>query len=204
MKAKHMLAVFFLLMGIVNSLLSYDYFIESLESIVRKATHIVEAEVTEIEQSIDEHKTPVQIVTLKLTDVIVGKSISPVIALQFMTDYESEKRLLNPKFKVGERVIVNLKEYADGGYTVLGHDQGKYEITGSTIEGSAISVKHFKQQIKDVYEGKSNLIDIPEHRKTSDMDYDGDGIPKLDGEFHLLYPPGWADFGYYPISHQPG
>jgi hypothetical protein len=155
-----------LLFGVTVPVISYDYSIESLQSIIKRSTDVVEVEVIEIKQSIDEHNAPIRIVILKVNELLVGKSVDPIITLQFpILDYEGTHRPLTPKFKTGEKAILHLKKLNDNTFTVLGHDQGKYEITGPTIEGKTISAKHFKQQIKEVYAGRSNLIDIPEHRK---------------------------------------
>ena len=181
------------LIGTTVPLLSYDYFVENLTSIIRKASNIVEADVLDVKQTVDEHNSPIRVVTLKVNEDIVGGTINPTITLKFLVlDYEGINQPLSPKFKVGEKVILHLKKYNDS-WIVLGHDQGKFEITGSTIEGSSITASNFKQQIKDVAAMKSNTIDIPLSKKKlfklKDIEqYEGEGISKLGGEFHVLDP----------------
>jgi tetratricopeptide (TPR) repeat protein len=171
---------------------SYDYFVENLSSMIKRATVIVGAEVVDIQQARDEHNAPIRTVTLKLIEIIAGKSIDPVIILRLpILDYEGTYRPLTPTFAIHERVIVHLKQAENGNWTTIGHDQGIFEIRDGMIKGSPTVVDNFKQQIRNVFTGRSDSIDIPTRQgKTSDRigDYTGEGISKLGGEFHLLDP----------------
>jgi hypothetical protein len=193
----YFIAITILLTGLSMPVFSYDYFVENIQSIIKRSTDIVEAEVIDITQSTDEHNVPVRIVTLKVNEVIAGKSVEPVIIVEFLLlGYENDNRPLAPNFKIGENAIVHLMKRADNTYTFVGHgNQGKFNVTGTTIESTSISASHFKKQIKDVRAGRADRIDIP---VLSDGDYAGEGISKLGGEFHLLTVA--EGYGYGPTS----
>ncbi len=103
-------------------------------------------------------------------------------------DYEDGSRPFTTAFKRGEKVILALKKHGEGDWSIVGRDQGKFVITGNTIEGSNISSERFKRQIKDIALGRANLIDIPKNKDASNVEYDGSGTLKLGGEFHLIKP----------------
>jgi hypothetical protein len=146
----------------VTKVFGYDYLIENIESIIKRSALVIHGQVLEVRIERDETNTPIRIVTIKVKEIIVGKEEYNLITLRLpIFEYEDPAWPLTPWFAVGEEVIIHLRRDPSGAWIPIGHDQGKFSITGSFVEGSLISVSAFKEQIRDVTKAKLDHISAP-------------------------------------------
>ncbi len=181
-------------MATVTQVFGYDYLIENIESIIKRSTLVLQGQVLEMRIERDETNTPIRIVTIQVKEFIVGKVEDNLITLRLpVLGYEDPDWPLTPWFVVGEEVIVHLGRDPLGFWFPLGHDQGKFSITGDFVEGSPISVSAFKQHIQEVAASKLDHISVPPRivsRKLRDSQGEGGSKQsKLGGEFYIITPP---------------
>jgi hypothetical protein len=175
-----------------TNLKAHDYLVQSLESIIKRSSAVIEGRVLEIRSGVDRHNIPVETVTIAVDDVIAGNLSQNVISLRLARFPDEDKnRPILPHFVLNEGVILHLKEIG-GQWIPLGHDQGKFVIKAGRIGNSQTTLAEFKSQIKDFITRKVGSIVAPRGAREKDFeagDHDpGAGIQKLNGQFHLLDP----------------
>ena len=158
---------------------------QSLEKLLRRSQAVVQAQVSSINEEVNKHNVPIEIVTLQVKDVIAGEVSSGILRLDVPVGLIYDGPPV-PKFNQGEEVIVAL-EQRDGNWAVFGNSLGKFRITGTTVVGSDLLVQQFKRQIKKVTTSEAAYINWPSGAREDHNS--GTGDPKLGGEFSVINDP---------------
>ena len=154
---------------------------------IRNSDLIVQGRVSAMVEERDAHNVSIDVVTVKITDLVIGKLNKMIVTLRYQRTVIPDKEWTIPRFHVDEDVILLLIKEESAAWSLVGGGRGKFRITGNTIEGGSIPLSQFKDQIREVHGRKSENIDLP-----AEEDYQGDNegsVSKLGGEFVILNPP---------------
>ncbi len=138
--------------------------IEPVEEVIKRSDLIIEASVVDIDYyPIERSSLGHAFITLEVDDFLKGESDTRIVTKRFGVD-ESGKQLFGkntPVFELGDRVIVCLREEADGYYLHLGLYRGTFHVSeNDVVKNYDMDINEFKSHIVNVVKG--GIEEFPE------------------------------------------
>ncbi|MEW6196072.1 MAG: hypothetical protein AB1521_13050 [Bacteroidota bacterium] len=128
-------------------------------NMIRFSDVIVEGEVINIAEETGFYNDTNEVVTILIKEKVVGEAVQSTILLKYPKNIEFDTYWHKPKFKIGDHLIAFLERDKEKSYYPIGGAFGVFKIMAGKVEKSFITVKYFKEQLKNV---RNNYLDSVE------------------------------------------
>jgi len=124
----------------------------SVDDLAGRADLIVVGDATDIHYDRNGNGDVKTLVRLSVTDVVKGTSVEELV-IQVAGGQSGDVNVSvedTPEFRLGERVVVFLRQVGAGAFTVVGGFQGRFGIDESDMVSGNVPLTQFIDQITDI------------------------------------------------------
>ncbi len=168
MKISRVLIVVFVITMAACPVIGTSILLQQPEVVVKQAPLIVDVIVKEIKfEPIPNLSTGEAWMTLSVVDKIVGDCPSEIVVRRgnVTPDLQFLETEWDPPYSVGEHFVICLFP-TPAGYSTMGLYNGKFTVENGVIKGTQTSIDKFKQQVKEIRDGKRTLFPSELPRQT--------------------------------------